>query len=146
MLNEQDLKPCVFFNRDNSCDKPFIHNETEDTSNIHSCALCYYTLSGLVNVHTISKCPLLCYVNQIEYKQKLLSSSIFNQVMHSMMRWNLTSKKTTTETEYEVWKLLSCSFTYHSKKNPFPQPRWEKSRNLAFESEITEQTNFFNNK
>ena len=26
-----------------------------------------------------------------------------------MMSWNLTSKKIPTETEYEVWKLLSCT-------------------------------------
>ena len=32
-------------------------------------------------------------------------------------RWNLTSKKSSTETEYRVWKLLSCSFTYQSQKN-----------------------------
>ena len=37
-------------------------------------------------------------------------SGLFKRT-HRMMRWNLTSKKTTTETEYEVWKLLSCSFT-----------------------------------
>ena len=40
--------------------------------------------------------------------------------VHSMIRWNLTSKKFPTETEYGVWKLLSCSFTNQSQKNPFP--------------------------
>ena len=42
------------------------------------------------------------------------------QLLHSMMSWNLTSKKSSTPTEYGVWKLLSCSFTNQSKKNPFP--------------------------
>ena len=36
---------------------------------------------------------------------------------HSMMSWNLTSRKFPTETECEVWKLLPCSFTNQSKKN-----------------------------
>ena len=36
---------------------------------------------------------------------------------HSMMSWNLTSKKSSTEMEYGVWKLLPCSFTYQSQKN-----------------------------
>ena len=39
-------------------------------------------------------------------------------------------KKKPTETEYEVWKLLSSSFTIIKKI-------------LAFESEITERTKFF---
>ena len=38
---------------------------------------------------------------------------------HSMMRWNLTSKKFPTETEYGVWKLILCSFTYQSQTNLF---------------------------
>ena len=38
---------------------------------------------------------------------------------HSRMRWNLTSKKFPTETEYGVWKLILCSFTYQSQKNLF---------------------------
>ena len=62
---------------------------------------------------------------------------------HSMMRWNLTSKKLSTPTEYGVWKLILCSFTYQSQKNPIPWPRRENSQNLAFESEITERTKFF---
>ena len=40
------------------------------------------------------------------------------QPTHSMMSWNLSSKKSSTETEYGVWKLFSCSFTKQSKKNP----------------------------
>ena len=36
--------------------------------------------------------------------------------MNSIMRWNLTSKKFHTETEYGVWKLLSCRFIYQSEK------------------------------
>ena len=40
--------------------------------------------------------------------------------MHSMMWWNLTSKKFPTETECGVWKLILCSFTYQSQKNPIP--------------------------
>ena len=39
---------------------------------------------------------------------------------HIMMSWNLNSKKSSTPTEYGVWKLLSCIFTYQSQKNPFP--------------------------
>ena len=31
-------------------------------------------------------------------------------------------KNFSTEMEYGVWKLFSCSFTYQSPKNPFPQP------------------------
>ena len=53
-------------------------------------------------------------------QNRLLQDREQDQLSHRMMRWNLTSKKPTTETEYEVWKLLSCSFTYHSQKNPFP--------------------------
>ena len=44
---------------------------------------------------------------------------IFSIIRHSMMRWNLTSKKFPTDTEYGVWKLILCSFTYQSQKNPF---------------------------
>ena len=41
-------------------------------------------------------------------------------VIHSMMSWNLTSKKSSTPMEYGVWMLVSCIFTYQSQKNPFP--------------------------
>ena len=43
-------------------------------------------------------------VSKIIYLQGLLSLLIF----HHMMSMNLTSKKSFTEIEYRVWKLLSC--------------------------------------
>ena len=43
--------------------------------------------------------------------------------------------------EYGVLKLLSCSFTYQSKKIRFLPVK--KLQNLALESEITERTEFF---
>ena len=50
---------------------------------------------------------------------------------HSMMSWNLTLKKSSTETEYGVWKLLSCSFTYQSQKIRFRSPS-EKNHKTSF--------------
>ena len=57
--------------------------------------------------------------------------------VHSMMSWNLTSKKFPTETEYGVWKLLSCSFSNQSKKNH----KTSLSKVKSFNGQ-----NFFNNK
>ena len=56
-----------------------------------------------------------------EHNQRLSTTvdKLLSGTLHSMMRWNLTSKKIPTETEYGVWKLIVCSFTYQSKKNPF---------------------------
>ena len=63
---------------------------------------------------------------QIEIKRAQKSigkpqlEKIWLNYMHSMMRWNLTSKKFSTPMKYGVWKLILCSFTYQSQKNPIP--------------------------
>ena len=56
------------------------------------------------------------------YKVKPSESNLLVTIENNMMSWNLTSKKSSTPTEYGVWKLLSCSFTNQSQKNPFPLP------------------------
>ena len=67
-------------------------------------------------------------------------------VIHRLMRWNLTSKKKTIETEYEVWKLLSCSFTYHSKKIRFCSPVEKNHETLLLKVKSLNEQIFFNNK
>ena len=42
----------------------------------------------------------------------------FSSPQHDELEHNW--KKSSTESEYGVWKLLSCSFTYQSQNNPFP--------------------------
>ena len=54
--------PCGLFNKSNSCDKPFTHDEKEDEVKIHACSLCYFALCGMINAHRQSKCPLLSYM------------------------------------------------------------------------------------
>ena len=54
--------PCGQFNKDNSCDLPFVHLNEKNENVIHSCALCYFVLSGLINVHLLRKCPLLSFI------------------------------------------------------------------------------------
>jgi len=54
--------PCGQFNKDNSCDLPFVHLNEKNENMIHSCALCYFVLSGLINVHLLRKCPLLSFI------------------------------------------------------------------------------------
>ena len=63
---------------------------------------------------------LMLYVKVCDYRAHRAPASIVTD--HTMMSWNLTSKKCSTETEYGVWKLLSCSFTYQSKKIRFRSP------------------------
>ena len=55
--------PCGRFNKDNSCDLSFVHSNDKNENIIHSCALCYFALSGLINIHRLPKCPLLSYVD-----------------------------------------------------------------------------------
>ena len=55
--------PCGHFNKDNSCDLPFVHLNEKNENMIHSCALCYFVLSGLINVHLLKKCPLLSFIS-----------------------------------------------------------------------------------
>lgn len=51
--------PCSQFNQTNTCSsQDFVHSENR----IHSCALCFYSLNGLINIHYLSKCPLLSYL------------------------------------------------------------------------------------
>ena len=88
-----------------------------------------------IPLHCYSKYIFLSYINS-KYPNSWLENIIFVLICFdsiqifgemvslsfqvSMMSCNLTSKKFSTETEYGVWKLLSCSFTYQSKKNPIP--------------------------
>ena len=65
---------------------------------------------------------------------------------HSMMRWNLTSKKFSTETEYGVWKLFLCSFAYQSKKIRFRSPGEKNHETLLSKVKSLNGRNFFNNK
>ena len=65
---------------------------------------------------------------------------------HSMMSWNLTSKKFPTETEYEVWKLLSCSFTYQSKKIRFRSPFEKNHKTLFQEVNLLHKLQYLTNK
>jgi len=45
--------PCGHYNKDNSCDLEFVHNDQNDEKRIHACALCYYVLGGMINVHRL---------------------------------------------------------------------------------------------
>ena len=51
--------PCGHYNKDNSCDLEFVHNDQNDEKRIHACALCYYVLGGMINVHRLIQCPIL---------------------------------------------------------------------------------------
>ena len=51
----EGFTPCGYFNKDNSCQTKFLHPD----GTIHICALCYYSLGGMMNVHRLSQCPLL---------------------------------------------------------------------------------------
>ena len=63
-LNEDRTKylPCGQFNKDNSCDLPFVHLNEKNENLIHGCALCYHALYGLINIHLLRKCPLLPFI------------------------------------------------------------------------------------
>ena len=56
--------PCGSFNKDNSCPEEFIHS-LDNQSRIHSCALCYFALCGMITSHRVTNCPLLKYVENI---------------------------------------------------------------------------------
>ena len=51
--------PCGHYNKDNSCDLKFVHNDQNDEKIIHACALCYFVLGGMINVHRLIQCPIL---------------------------------------------------------------------------------------
>ena len=51
--------PCGHYNKDNSCDLPFVHNDEKSEKRIHACALCYFVMGGMINVHRLIQCPLL---------------------------------------------------------------------------------------
>ena len=55
--------PCGQYNKDNSCALPFVHQNDKGENMIHCCALCYFVLSGLINIHLLRKCPLLDYIS-----------------------------------------------------------------------------------
>ena len=76
--------------------------------------LCLRTQNTMKNSTDLTK---IQYHHLKWSRRVIIISSSFSNAVHSMMSWNLTSKKTSTETEYWVWKLLSCSFTYQSKKS-----------------------------
>ena len=54
--------PCGSFNKDNSCPMSFVHPDLNGEQRIHSCALCYFALCGMINLHRLSQCPLLSYI------------------------------------------------------------------------------------
>ena len=66
----------------------------------------------------ISKAVKNCQKMSNIIKNPKIMSRINKTSQHDELEPNL--KKIPTETEYGVWKLLSCSFTYQSQKNPFP--------------------------
>jgi len=51
--------PCGSYNKDNSCTLPFVHNDEKGEKRIHACALCYFVMGGMINVHRLIQCPLL---------------------------------------------------------------------------------------
>ncbi len=59
---ERKLRPCGHFNKNDTCSQPPIHVDSNYAMCIHSCALCYYALHGLINMHSVAYCPLLQYV------------------------------------------------------------------------------------
>lgn len=55
--------PCGAYNKDNSCpSKSTLHSDKSCEKRIHSCVLCYFVLSGMINMHRLPKCPLLAYL------------------------------------------------------------------------------------
>ena len=60
--------------------------------------------------------------------------------LHSMMSWNLASKKRKLEFGSYCHVVSPTNL-----KKPIPSPLWKKSQNLAFESEIIERTKSFKN-
>lgn len=55
--------PCGSYNKDNSCDQSFVHDDSNGEKRIHSCALCYFAMGGMINTHRLIQCPLLAYDN-----------------------------------------------------------------------------------
>ena len=47
------------YNKNNSCVLPFVHNDDNEEKRIHACALCYFVMGGMINVHRLIQCPLL---------------------------------------------------------------------------------------
>ena len=92
----------------------------------------YYDYGPVLALNLRSKSSLLCGV--LDYGElffwlsmigsdkdaKAFDYNLSHTDKYRRYHWNLTSKKSSTETKYGVWKLLSCSFTYQSKKNPIP--------------------------
>jgi len=59
VYNQNGFTPCGLYNKNNSCTKAFVHKDAYHGRVIHSCLLCHFVLSGLVNIHIMSNCPLL---------------------------------------------------------------------------------------
>lgn len=54
--------PCAQFNKDNSCqEKNMVHTDENGEKRIHSCALCYFAMGGMLNCHRVIQCPLLAF-------------------------------------------------------------------------------------
>ena len=81
----------------------------------------------LITIHTILYTSLRFTNSKI--CMRIEETQVLRNLSHSMMSWNLTSKKFPTETEYGVWKLLSCSFTYQSQKIRFRSPCEKNHKN-----------------
>ena len=73
-------------------------------------------------------------------------SWISQNPVQSMMSWNLTSKKSSTDTEHGVWKLLSCSFTYQSEKIRFRSPCEKNHKTSLSKVKSLNGQFFYNNK
>ena len=87
--------------------------------------------------------------NNITEQDALIMVMIFLKILignHSMMSWNPTSKKSSTETEYGVWELLSCSFTKQSQKISFRSPCEKNHKTSLSKVKSLNGRNFFNNK
>ena len=54
--------PCGLYNQNDSCDMPLTHFGKNGEKRIHACALCYFTLRGMISLHRQNHCHLLQYV------------------------------------------------------------------------------------
>ena len=75
----------------------------------------YATCLQHINLNEVTTLVFMFQTSIVYFAAKI---TFFCSTQHDKLQPNL--KQSSTETEYEVWKLLSCSFTYQSQKNPIP--------------------------
>ncbi len=65
--NRAKVVPCSEFNQANDkCGHPPIHVDNTFNTRIHSCILCFFSLGGMTNMHTLSKCPLMAMSLEVD--------------------------------------------------------------------------------